>query len=174
VSADRWIFGYGSLVWRPAFEHEERRAGFIRGYTRRFWQASPDHRGTPQAPGRVVTLVESSEAVCAGAAYRIGAHRLEEVLETLDYREKAGYTRLNVRFFSASPPVDALVYIASPGNDNYLGPAPLQEIADVVLTASGPSGSNVEYVLRLHQALEDMNAQDEVVAELAAVVQERS
>lgn len=174
MSGDRWIFGYGSLVWRPAFEHAERRAGFIRGYMRRFWQASSDHRGTPEAPGRVVTLIESAGDVCWGAGYRIAGDHLEAVLEKLDYREKAGYARLDVTFYSEPEPVEALVYVASPGNPNYLGPAPLAEIADVVRSSAGPSGPNTEYVLRLHQALEDMDAGDEHVSELASLVLERS
>jgi cation transport regulator ChaC len=174
VSSDCWIFGYGSLVWRPAFEHEERRPGFIRGYMRRFWQASSDHRGTPEAPGRVVTLIDRPGAICWGAAYRVAATRLDGVLEELDYREKAGYSRLNLTFFSAAEPVEALVYVASPSNANYVGPAPLEDIADVVINSTGPSGSNVEYVLRLQRALDDMNAHDAHVAELAAMVLERS
>jgi cation transport regulator ChaC len=41
----RCVFGYGSLVWRPAFPHVERRPACLHGWARRFWQGSPDHRG---------------------------------------------------------------------------------------------------------------------------------
>jgi cation transport regulator ChaC len=52
-----YLFGYGSLVWRPDIVFDESHFGMVDGFVRRFWQASPDHRGTPESPGRVCTLV---------------------------------------------------------------------------------------------------------------------
>jgi len=70
-----WVFGYGSLIWRPAMAYVARRASRIDGWARRFWQASTDHRGTVEAPGRVLTLVESDGAVW-GMAYANRARRV--------------------------------------------------------------------------------------------------
>lgn len=172
VEVDQWIFGYGSLVWRPAFDYADRRPAFIRGYRRRFWQASTDHRGTPEAPGRVVTLVQGpAEEECWGMGYRVTGDVLPTVLEELDYREKQGYERVMTQLsFRDHDPVEALVYIAAPSNVNFLGPATLETIAGVVRVASGPSGNNREYVVRLARALTDMSVVDPHVRDLAALV----
>jgi cation transport protein ChaC len=81
--SDVWVFGYGSLVWRPDFPFAESRIATIEGWERRFWQGSTDHRGVPDAPGRVVTLVEAPGAVCWGRAYLIGASSRDEVTQML-------------------------------------------------------------------------------------------
>jgi cation transport regulator ChaC len=69
-STDRvLVFGYGSLVWRPSFAHVSRRCVFVRGWHRRFWQGSPDHRGTPARPGLVVTMVPAAAAPSSDAPH---------------------------------------------------------------------------------------------------------
>ena len=170
-----WIFGYGSLVWRPGFAHVERRAGFIEGWSRRFWQGSTDHRGVPRAPGRVVTLISEPNAICWGAAYRIAAEDRDAVLQSLDHREKGGFERrrVEVRLRGPAPErVSAAMYVAGSDNPNYLGPAPTAEIAAQVRRSTGPSGSNSEYVLRLAQALRELRAGDAHVFDLAERVGE--
>ncbi|MDR7049869.1 cation transport regulator ChaC [Duganella sp. 3397] len=85
-----WLFGYGSLIYKADFPYLQRRPASIANWTRRFWQGSHDHRGTPEAPGRVVTLIEAPGAICHGMAYLI----TPEVFAHLDHREKNGYLRL--------------------------------------------------------------------------------
>ncbi len=168
-----WIFGYGSLIWRPAFAHEQRRPAHVRGFVRRFWQASPDHRGTPNAPGRVVTLVPDALGICHGAAYRVAESERERVLANLDHREKAGYRRVETTLhFNADDGTVGLVYMATEGNPNFVGPTPVEEIAAVARARVGPSGTNREYVVRLARALREMGASDPHVEELASLVGE--
>ena len=165
-----WVFGYGSLIWRVDFPHHERRRAAVRGWARRFWQGSHDHRGTPDAPGRVVTLVEERDAVCVGAAYRVD----EAVFEHLDHREKNGYERVPVTMRlsatngtpAAHESVDGVTYIASPGNFAFLGPAHIDDMVAQIARSHGPSGSNRDYLFQLASALNDLGAEDRHVEAL--------
>lgn len=163
----QWLFGYGSLIYKVDFPYLERREAAIRGWARRFWQGSHDHRGTPQAPGRVVTLVEEPGALCRGLAYRVSP----EVFHHLDVREKNGYLRLpTAMHFVDGDQVEGLIYIAAPDNAAFLGPAPMREMAAQIARASGPSGPNADYLLRLAEALRHLGDSDPHVFELERLV----
>jgi len=172
-----WVFGYGSLVWRPAFAFAERRPAVLHGFARRFWQGSTDHRGVPQAPGRVVTLVPDAAARCWGMAYRVAPAEVETVLAVLDHRESGGYERRRVALHDPAddarggrPWAEGTVYFATPDNPSYLGEAPLEGIAAQVRDAHGPSGANLEYVLRLAESLREHGAEDDHVFALEAAL----
>jgi len=172
---DLWIFGYGSLVWRPAFPFVERRPGWVRGWARRFWQRSTDHRGVPEDPGRVVTLTPIEDARCWGMAYRVEPDAAATVLATLDHREKGGYRRISIDVTTGDGAMlpDVVMYLATEDNPDYAGPAELEEIAAQVRRCRGPSGTNREYVLRLARALRELGVgveHDEHVFDLAARV----
>lgn len=158
-----YIFGFGSLVHHPGFDHveEERVVGFIRGYRRVFWQGSTDHRGVPGAPGRVVTLEPCADGVVWGVAYRLAGDRAQQLrtLQYLEWREKQYDVWAQVEVFTADSPdapvAAAIAFIASSDrkrNPNYLGPAPLDDIAQQIATAHGPSGPNWQYVYKLAAA----------------------
>jgi cation transport regulator ChaC len=166
-----WIFAYGSLIFRPSFAYLERRRAFVAGYTRRFWQGSPDHRGVPEAPGRVVTLVPSEGATCGGCAYRVDAGELDAILDALDVREQAGFERTTLALADApeAPSFgEGITWIAGASNAHYLGPLPERDLAAVIRDRRGPSGPNADYVLLLRDALRALDVHDPHVEAIAS------
>ncbi|KAG8449684.1 hypothetical protein GDO86_016361 [Hymenochirus boettgeri] len=150
-----WIFGYGSLIWKPDFEFTSSKVGFVTGYSRKFWQGDTFHRGSPQMPGRVVTLQEDYTECTWGVAYEVCGDQIESTLQYLNVREAVlgGYTTKLVKFYPQEEGEEgeilALVYIATPQNPGYLGPATEEDIAAQIIVSSGCAGHNIEYLLRL-------------------------
>lgn len=165
-----WVFGYGSLIYKVDFPFVERAVGGIDGWARRFWQGSHDHRGTPDAPGRVVTLVPDPGNHCLGVAYRVD----HDVFEHLDHRERNGYARhrVDVRLADAGRTVDGVLYVAAEDNPAFLGADSPAAMARHIHGAFGPSGSNRDYLLRLADALREIGAEDPHVFDLERRVRE--
>ncbi|MGS0742308.1 gamma-glutamylcyclotransferase [Glaciimonas sp. GG7] len=158
-----WLFGYGSLIFKADFPFVDRRPALIKNWTRRFWQGSFDHRGTHEAPGRVVTLIAQADAVCEGMAYLI----TPDVFAHLDHREKNGYLRLCTDIsFEDGTSREGLVYIATEKNDAFLGPASERDIARQIAASSGPSGHNKDYLTGLAVALRALGKDDPHVFEI--------
>ncbi|CAG7989598.1 unnamed protein product [Penicillium nalgiovense] len=206
---DLWVFGYGSLIWKPPPHYDQRVPGYISGYVRRFWQVresftleravhiptfeltkltlvivhesrpgihkqltcspSTDHRGTPEQPGRVVTVIErtfwetlddpvahleselSSTGKVWGAAYHIPASHAEEVHDYLDEREIDGYSAHYTPFHptvdvegasdsTGSSPIICMVYIGQPTNPQFLRDAAHREPQHVAQVISAGHG----------------------------------
>ena len=182
-----WIFGYGSLCWRPDFKHEETMIGRVHGWGRYFAQSSCDHRGTPAAPGLVATLLsdaalealglrdaDAAPSSTCGLCYRVGAADAQEVLDNLDFREKGGYTReiIEVTPSSGGAVVKALLYSATPENPNFSAAAlkDLPAAAKTIATAVGPSGPNIDYLKNLAAWLEKVEEDDAHVKALMALL----
>ncbi len=172
ATAETWVFGYGSLIWRPDFAYIRREPAKLAGWQRRFWQGSEDHRGTPQAPGRVVTLVATPGTAADGMAYLLAPDVLAETFEQLDYREKNGYTREEVELHLHDEVVPAFVYVAAVNNEAWLGAAPVADMVRQIAQASGPSGPNSDYVFELATGLREMGVADAHVFELEEQLRE--
>jgi cation transport protein ChaC len=156
-------------LYRPGFEFVSRERAVARGFTRRFSQASPDHRGTPQQPGRVLTLLRDGAASTVGAVYFVNAPA-ENLLAELDHRERAGYERVTLEVSTATEQIRAITWIALPGNAHDVGELPLEALAAHVRSAAGPSGRNIDYVLQLEAALRELDATDTLITSLAALL----
>ncbi|MBF7073396.1 gamma-glutamylcyclotransferase [Glaciecola sp. MH2013] len=155
-----WLFGYGSLIYKVDFRFIRSEKAHILGYERRFWQGSHDHRGIPEKPGRVLTLVEAEGVRCGGIAFQVS----HDVFDHLDHREKNGYLRYEtVLHLDSGREVKGLVYTADADNDAYLGEASIAELAHQIYECTGPSGPNREYVYDLAAALRANGEIDEHV-----------
>ncbi|XP_049536881.1 glutathione-specific gamma-glutamylcyclotransferase 1 [Anopheles darlingi] len=177
---DVWVFGYGSLCWYPGFEYSDCITGYIRGYVRRFWQANVTHRGTKEQPGRVATLIEDKEGITWGCAFKVTG---QDALEYLGQREctLGGYATKYIKFYPriaseqsgiSGEAFATLVYIATPKNEYWIGEEPLLVTARQIVESRGPSGHNVEYLIRLAMFMRDElpGASDEHLFELESLV----
>ncbi len=166
-----WVYGYGSIIWRPDIPYTQAHWAVAEGWSRRFWQGSHDHRGTVERPGRVLTLVPETHARCEGRVFGVAKDDVAQVLKDLDHREKNGYERQELRVHTEGlGSITALTYIAPPSNEAWLGDASEQAIANQIQRASGPSGPNTDYVLALHEALLAQGIHDEHIQAIARLL----
>lgn len=167
------VFGYASLLWRPGFPFVEKKRARANGLARKLHQGSPDHRGTPDKLGRVATLVRDEAASVAGLVYELPRDEAHAILVAIDEREQGGYDRVTVRVTleDTGESMEAITWIAHPSNPFHLGPASLEAMVADVLEAVGPSGTNVEYVLKLEETLTALGFVDDHVTTLARAVE---
>lgn len=157
MAEDLWIFGYGSLMWRPGFEALERVPARLKGLHRALCVYSHVHRGTPERPGLVLGL--DLGGMCRGFAYRVAAAARAKTIAYLRAREQVtSVYRETVRRIdledAARRQVDALVYVVDRGHPQYAGRLSLAERLHYVRQGHGRSGPNREYVLDAVRALE--------------------
>lgn len=171
-----WIFGYGSLIWKQNFPYDEMKTCTILGYRRVFYQGSTDHRGVPGSPGRVVTLIPDPLGQVTGVAFLLNDETREATLDALDYREKGGYTRVDIEAVDLATqlplPERCLCYIAAEDNEEFLGHAEDEAIAKQIFHSVGPSGPNIDYLLNLADGLRHLGASDEHVFSLEKIVRQ--
>lgn len=165
---DLWVFGYGSLIWRPGFAFVESVMARLHGYHRSLCVFSHVHRGTPERPGLVLGLDRGG--VCRGLAFRVAAAQAQETIAYLRAREQATAVYLERRMpvkLADGRAVTALVYVADRKHLQYAGRLPAEQILELVRHGIGVSGQNPDYVLQTHEHLRRMGVLDPVLADLA-------
>ena len=156
-----WVFGYGSLMWRPGFPYQERRTARLYGYHRALCVHSDHHRGTPDRMGLVVGLDRGGS--CVGKAYRVAPEDRDNVIAYLDARElpTEAYVPAECRVYMADRHVTARCYVTDIHHPKYAGKLPLEDQARIVLSADpGHSGINIEYVENLIAHLDELGITD--------------
>jgi glutathione-specific gamma-glutamylcyclotransferase len=170
---DLWVFGYGSLMWRPGFEFTEQVPARLIGEHRALCVYSFDHRGTPEKPGLVLGLDRGG--ACRGIAYRVAAKLRESTVKYLRSREQTTHVYREVTRSvwldnEASQRVSALTFVVDRGHVQYAGRLPLAEQLRIVLQGHGRSGNNRDYVLSTVRSIEAQGFRDQQLHRLALML----
>lgn len=143
-----WVFGYGSLMWRPGFAYEDVRPAALTGYRRCFCIYSVHHRGSAERPGLVLGLDRGG--ACHGMAFRVAPERAAETIAYLRAREQVNgvYREANVALqLDGGVHVTGLAYLAERAHPSYAGDLPIAEQAALIRAARGLSGTNLDYLV---------------------------
>jgi len=165
---DLWVFGYGSLIWKPGFDYVDSALAWVHGYHRSLCIFSHVHRGTPERPGLVLGLDRGGS--CQGVAFRVSAQDRAATIAYLRERElvTSVYLEKTVRLrFADGGGVSALAYVVDRRHHQYAGRLPLDDMTRLVADGVGMNGDNPAYVRNTYEHLLRLDIHD---AELAAVV----
>jgi glutathione-specific gamma-glutamylcyclotransferase len=170
---DVWVFGYGSLMWRPDFSFEEAQHARVTGFRRCFCIYSVHHRGSPQRPGLVLGLDRGG--VCEGIVYRVAAANAARTVQYLRAREQ-----VNGVYREAHLPaelikgrerrtVTALTYIVERAHPSYAGQLPLATQAGLIRGAEGRSGRNLDYLISTLRHLDELGIRERELERLISL-----
>ena len=168
----RWVFGYGSLMWRPGFDFVERQSARLHGRRRAFCIYSVHHRGTYARPGLVLGLAPGGTV--RGAAYRVAEAAWDAVYAYLREREQPTETYFESSAFVRLPDgrrVSALVFLSDVRHAQWAGDLDLEAQARLIAGAAGLSGRNIDYLRDLVSHLRDEGVADRTMERLLARVE---
>ena len=167
-----WVFGYGSLMWRPGFAYVERIPATLHGRRRAFCIFSVHHRGTPDRPGLVLGLATGGSV--RGVAYRVAEADWKQTYDYLREREQPTETyveaKLDVRLVDGRR-VGALGFLSDVTHPLWAGVMDLEDLARLIAGARGLSGENIEYLRDLVMHLREEGARDSGMERLLARVE---
>lgn len=161
-----WVFGYGSLMWRPGFEYTSLRRARLFGYRRALCILSHVYRGSPDRPGIVFGL--DAGGSCVGHIFRVARSRR---LETYDYLMKREMVRAVYRprwlpVSTGKGRVTALVFVADRGHEQYVSGLTERQCIDRIKQARGRNGSNAHYILNTCRHLESLGIRPQELARI--------
>lgn len=164
--SDFWLFGYGSLIWRPGFDFAERRAAQVLGWHRALKMWSRVNRGSPDAPGLVFGLLSGGS--CRGMVFRIPAAAGLETLGQLWLREMPTgvYDPRWLRCATPDGPVRALAFTLSRKSPNFTGTLSDARYREIFATAHGRYGSSLDYARQTFEELKRHQIHDAALARL--------
>lgn len=158
---DFWVFGYGSLIWNPGFTHIGTVSAKIYGLHRALCIHSWVHRGTVSEPGLVLGLAKGGS--CHGVAFKVESKERNSVIGYLRARELVTDVYKEVWRTIHLPDGEtemALTYVADPASPQYSDALTLERQIDVVKSANGKSGANIDYILKTVEHLKSISIRD--------------
>ncbi len=147
LQGDLWVFGYGSLMWDPAFRFAEVRRARVADHARRFiLKDSYGGRGTAEQPGLLAALDQGPG--CEGLIFRIAAGDVAEETAILWRREMAGpaYHAAFVPADTQAGPVQALTFVADHNSAAIVGGIAREDQVRFIATGAGFFGSSLDYL----------------------------
>jgi glutathione-specific gamma-glutamylcyclotransferase len=174
MSDELWVFGYGSLMWRPEFPYQARRPATLPGRRRAFCIYSVHHRGTYERPGLVLGLAPGGST--RGMAYRIAPEDWRRVYAYLLEREQPTETYIEARRpvrLEGGRRVECVVFLSDVHHPQWAGNLTLERQAELIAGATGLSGRNVDYLRDLVGHLEQEGVRDRSMEALLRLVEER-
>lgn len=156
-----WVFGYGSLIWRPGFSYKRAEPAFLRGAHRCLCVYSHRYRGTPEQPGLVFGLKPGGS--CHGRAFQVARQDWEAVRAYLWDREmidKVYKPSVRPITLGNGQTVSALTFLVEPAHARYAGGLAEEDQIRIVREGVGCRGPNLDYVLNTAKHLEDMGIRD--------------
>ncbi|MGB3500603.1 MAG: gamma-glutamylcyclotransferase [Mesorhizobium sp.] len=172
--SDFWVFGYGSLMWRPGFAHVETQRATLSGYRRSLCVLSHVHRGTPQRPGLVLGLDRGGS--CIGLAFRVPDDLKQEVVDYLRSRELVTHVYLERMLplrLADGRRVMALAYVIDRAHEQYAGGLDVETAVGQISGATGVSGANEEYVTNTLDHLRGLGIRDAWLEAVGTALQKR-
>jgi len=168
-----WVFGYGSLMWRPGFDYLEARPALLHGYHRAFCVETTHYRGTPEKPGVVLGLDRGG--ACRGRVFRIAAAHAQKAARYLHERELVTpiYEPRWLRVQTPQGPVRAVAYVVDRKNREYMGKLSTARIVSLIRQARGVSGSNRDYLINTVRHLDELGVPDGPLHRLLRLVEGR-
>ena len=171
-----WIFGYGSLMWRPGFEYIRSEPALIKGYHRRLCVYSYLYRGTPEEPGLVLGLDRGGS--CHGMAFEVSPECWEETISYLRTREQVTMVYIEkqtkIRLLGTSRSVEAVTYVVDRKHRQYAGILPETALVSHVIKGKGVSGRCIDYVMNTVNHLRDMKIHDATLESLVSAVADQA
>ena len=165
---DLWVFGYGSLMWRPGFEALETVRARVDGVHRAPCVLSHVHRGTPERPGVVLGLDRGGS--CEGLAMRVAEAKRMEVLRYLRGREQVTMVyqeRTVPAHLADGRVVEAITYVVDRAHEQYAHQLPLSELLERIVGARGQSGENPDYFRETARRMVELGIRDDLVERIA-------